>query len=344
MPSIPQHCQALATKLEAARAAEDQIRSEAVGLVGQPLWETLAKLGEAVAERERAQLALDECIAGPVPSLSGDLVVIDVSGEPKVPALEAELWVRESTGLRLAETRTWSDGKVGFTSPVTAGAILAVRRAGPGGGYEYRGDLAVTQTLRLELVRCPPLSVPMSELRRWAASPPTIPPFEAPGGLGRVTAQLNQLNVVSLAGSEVRVTGTGMAHATAGPLSGGREFSIDVSFGITPSTRPDPGDDNLADVTVRSASVQLPGLFGSLLKVMQPVLLGLVRDRLHAELRHWFGAAVTALVLRRFGLTSLPDGASLSMPAISVDSDGITAQVVIGAQGTALSTFQLASA
>jgi hypothetical protein len=340
MPSIPQHCQGLATKLEAARAAEDQIRSEAVGLVGQPLWETLVKLGEAVAERERVRIALDDCIAGPVPSLSGELVVIDVSGEPEVPALEAELWMRENTGLRLAETCAWSDGKVGFTSPVTAGTILAVRRAGPGGGYDYRGDLAPTQTLRLELVRCPPPSVPVSELRRWAASPPAIPPFDAPAGLGRLTAQLHQLNVVSLAGGEVRVTGTGILHATAGPLSGGREFSIDVSFGLTPSTRPDPGQD-IADVTVRSASVHLPGRLGSLLSVLQPVLLGLLRDRLQAELRHWFGAAVTALVLRRFGLTSLPEGASLSMPAISVDSDAITAQVVIGAQGTTLSTFQL---
>ena len=353
MPPVPTACQALADQvlaLEQQYAAASALASAAVGA---PAWTELAHAGPLLLQLDQARAELDACVKTHAAALTADVIVIDATGGAAPATQTATLWDLTTPGPVTIETVPIQGGTIGFAGPLPASAAVSLapdRSADPSlSGVDFRSGLIpqpLTGTPRVEIVIAPKLKVTAQALRAWASTFQPAPQDIGAGGfLGRLQAVVTAPTMTFTTGTvRIDVTGT-VTRAPGGPagvfgVPSTIPFAASIGFSLSPSGDPRGGD--LVSVTLAGQDPIVVNLPGSAVYVepILPLVTPFVGEQIRSSLSASINQVVPSAIRRGLAVAALPPSTQLSLRSLSIDETGITIQPVLGAVGTALSTFQ----
>lgn len=350
MPPVPSACQTLADQVATLGQQYAALAAQTAGQVGPPAWVDLGQLGAIRLRLLDARAALDDCVRTHSAALTGTVAVIEASGgPPAVGAQTVTLWDLTGSGPVVREQAQVQSGAFGFQGPLPTQAAVTVQTGVASNtditGVDFRsgpmpGPLP-GQTPRIELVVGPKLTLPASRVQAWAAS------------FTIVTQQLNdpalQLEL-SAAASSITVTltagslGVSVAGSVSGTAAGGviavppTPVSVSVPLSLRPSGSP-LGDDVVSVTLAGNVTVQASGALEAIGAVV-PLLQGFASELIRDAFRDWIHQELPGFLGQGLALAGLPAGVAVSLRVLTVDEQGIHLQPVLGAIGTALSTFQ----
>jgi len=341
---VPQACQPIADQITVLEAQEQQLRAQLPNLVGEAAWAALANLGQLRQQLDQAHAALDECIRANSAALQATVAVIDVGPAGAAPARIASLWEITPAGPTQRETATVNGGAFAFTGPLPAAFGLTVATTGDPTilGPDFRSPSLTAASLppegavRIEFVLGPLVRFEQSDLARLAAAFPPTPAHISAGAVvadlsvTAVEAALTDGGIVARASGQVEIRALGVVDR--GP------FSASGTLRVVPTAA--PGVLDLVDlVTVSDVQVQLPGIAGTFVDTILPLIRGMLSNLLIDQLRAVLRAELPTAINGAFVLAGLPPDVVVSIRRLSITASAIEFQPALGALGTTLSTF-----
>jgi hypothetical protein len=340
VPPIPTQCQALASQVSALEATAQTLRADAQTVSGTAAWQKLAQLGLAMQELDRKRADLAACIAAHTGDVAFEVAFIDPLGVGVTGDRVAHLWdVSVSPPVRLDSVPVEA-GSFEFSGPMPTGNIaVAVEAEAATAGPDFRsGPMplpAAGSSQRIEIVIGPVVKVTPDDLTRWL-SKVSFDARRIDTGVGTLEVTATSI-AAALAADTVTLSGVGTMSmiGTTQPSP----FSASVSVGLVPSTTPaalmplEPKKLGNPDVRVGGPlSVFGYALNAALGFGLWDVVLNQIREIARVE--------VTEATAKVLSLAELPPDTTLSLRSVTIDPTGITFQPMIGALGTALSTYQ----
>lgn len=345
MPPVPQACQPLADAVTALEAQEQQLRAQIPSLIGAAAWAALAQLGQIRLQLDQGRAALNECIRQNSAALQATVVVIDLGPAGATPARVANLWEITPAATSQRETSSVNGDAFSFDGPLPTTFGLTVATTGDPTilGPDFRSGALTAASLpaqgavRVEFVLGPVVRFEQSDVARLAAA---FTPMTSHIGAGAAEADLSITAIeatLTNGGIIARASGQVEIRALIGVVGSG-PFSASATLRLVPMAV--PGGADLVDlVTVSEVQVQAPGIAGTVVDSVLPLIRGFLNDLLTDQLRTTLRNELPALVDRTFVLAALPPDVVLSVRRLSIDPSAIEFQPALGALGTTLSTF-----
>jgi hypothetical protein len=342
-PPVPPACQPLAGDVAALETVDAQLRANLATLTGAAAWAVLAQIGDCriALDKKRAELAA--CTTANSAALQANLVVIDLGPAPATPpSRTAQLWDLGQPIAAQRETAIVVGDAFSLVGPLPASFGVSVTTTGEADviGPDFRsGNLTpATPLTRVELVVGPSVTIDKAQFESWLTQVlPYATGLSGGGGIG-VTIRVSTGSIAFAPGRlTVTVAGEVDVQAMLGMTQRG-PFSAGITLGLVPN-----GSPGLADpidlVAVSDATIELPGLLGSIAAAVLPVMKSFVTNFATEQLRTSLRTEVPNAIERAFALAALPADVSLSLRRLSIDATGVTFQPALGAIGTTLSTF-----
>jgi hypothetical protein len=345
MPPVPQQCQPLADRVTELEAEDQRLRAELGTLHGADAWQALATLGELRGRLARARQERDRCIETHAAAIRANLVLMDLAEDSGSPGRTAQLWEISEQSATLLEASAVQDGTFAFKGPLPAAFGLSVTTNGVAQviGPDFR-SLALTAAdvpaagARVEVVLVPKVRLDAAVLARVASSfTPSSHTVKIEGG--GVSADL------SLTAAEAsfepnalaaRVVGQATIRSPIGGTQGG-PFSASAKLRLVPSAAAATADP--FDLTVSDLTVELPGILGSFVAAILPMIRETLSEQLTHHVRPVLRDAIAQSVVEALVLPRLPKDVTVSIRQLAIDADGIMLQPALGALGRSLSTF-----
>jgi hypothetical protein len=347
VPPIPTPCQGIDAQVTALETAAATLRADAQASVGQTAWTKLGQLGQVLQDLDRKQAELSTCIAAHSGDVVYEVVFIDGGGGPVAGDRVAHLWDMGASPPTRAASVPVQGGSFAFAGPLPGGNIaVAVEASAAAAGPDFRsGPMPVPpagSAQRIEIVVGPTVMVTPDDLTRWLGNV-SFTARRIDTGVGTFEVTLTSL-AAALAPDTITLTGVGTVSLVA-PTGGTQTspFSASITVAFVPSTTP-AAIVPIEPKKIGNPVVQVGGplaILGIALNAglgfgLWDVVLNQVRDIARDEA---IKATATAI-----SLAKLPADTTVSLRSMAIDATGIRFQPMLGALGTALSTYQPAAA
>jgi len=351
MPTSPE-CQPIADQITALNAQEQAKRDSIAALAGVDKWKAMQDLGTIRQQIAEQQGLLADCEKQHSDDLTTEVVVFDLPGNSG-PNRIARAWQLTSAGQAVKQTATIQNGTVtlsgilgsnrqsfgitieGTDHPTVNGPDF---RSGPLPAFLRAGEQDPAG--RIEIVILSPIVISADSLEQAAPALPIQIPFPA-GPAGTVTVSVTALQV-TISGGNVSLTASGTASVPAAPpfsfaqtspFTFAQTLHIAPAFGIAPGV--------ILELLPGTAPVfSVSGLVGTVVQNIAPLLSSSLLAATAQPLMALLNKLVAGRVATVLGLPALPSGSVLSIRELTTDNDSLTITPVLGAFGTALSTFQ----
>lgn len=342
MPPIPTKCQPIATQLAALEANAQTLRTDAQASVGQVAWTKLGQLAIVLQDIDRTKADLDACVAAHTGDVVYEVVFIDGGGGPATGDRVAHIWDQTATPPARLTSLPIEDGSFALQGAMPATISIGVEGVLAVAGPDFRsGPMPVPApgpSQRIEVVAGPTVTITPDDLTRWLSSV-TFVARRIDTGAGTVEVTATSI-AAALSANTITLTGVGtLSIITGGGASQTSPFSASVSVGLVPSTTP-AAIMPLELKKLGNPEVRIGGplaMFGAMINAalgfgLWDVILNQMREIARDE--------VHEATARALSLAKLPPDTTLSLRSVTVNNSGITFQPMIGAFGTALSTYQ----
>jgi hypothetical protein len=353
MAEVPAACQDLADAVAQDHAQVAALVAMAEAEIGQPAWATLEQLAIVRRDLLVKQKQLDVCVIANTAAMSGTLELLETRTNAPVETEAVLLWDAAKPGDAPVPGLFHSDA-FGFPAPIpdrralTVTALVAGAPAGT--GFDFRsGELPPDLVApRVELLLFPDITVELGQLQSWAEAllVDRQTGLTSVGGLplgveiavegGQVALDAGQGQIQLTVHATVDFV-SDMLPVPANPVP----VEITIPMLLVPDQNPlgDPAQPLRASVVPLGITLHDNGLLFNVPDVAKVLMYSLLREPLETQLAAWLNPTMLDLVTATFSIGELPPGSIVTVRSATVATDAISATVVLGTLGDALSTY-----
>jgi hypothetical protein len=277
--------------------------------------------------------------------LHANLVVMDLTRRDGAASRSAHLWQITELATTRVETSPVQGETFAFKElPATFGISVTTNGIPEVVGPDFR-SLALTAasfastTTRVEVVLLPEIRLDASVLAEIAsdftASSHTV---TIEGGSVSADLLLTSADAsLELDAIVARVAGEAKIQSPIGGTQRG-PFAASGKLRLMPSAAAATAD-AFDMVSVSDLSLELPGILGSFVGAILPMIRGTLSEQIPKYVRPVLSKAFARAVTQALMLPELPEGVTVSTRRLVIEAEGIALQPALGALGTSLSAF-----
>ena len=346
MPIDPE-CQAIADRIVALRGRLEAERSTLAGTGPAQRWEVgFSAVATLQRDLDAALGDFDRCLESHQLATDIEVEVFDTSHGPAA-ASQVTAWSRNGPTAQPVPSEPIVIGRATIALPATELALTVEPAGSAAAGAEFRSgwlervprrDLADAVT-RVEIVVADAMEFGQADLDRALAALGL--PYETAGPIGgtggTLTVRVDTIRVDVVA-PRIVIHSTGEAHASGVGMTATAPYTVTVPVTAALVRTPDP----VRQVDVRldgDATLTLGGPTASLLQPVLPFIRSLVAKQAASAIADALARDLPRAVAASFGLSSLPDGSTVSFRSLAISPAGVAFQATVGAFGYALSRF-----